>query len=95
MLLSGSALTGPLPSPSVSSEPDIPGGHRLGRPQRLLKAVLPRRASVDRALDRLRLRIDSFPNRIYQPMPWLGIRRATRGEGTGRAGRPCGPSSSA
>jgi SAM-dependent methyltransferase len=51
-------------------------GHRLAR------RFLPSRAFVDHALDRIRFRVDTFPFRVYQPLPWLGIEQATRGTGT-------------
>jgi SAM-dependent methyltransferase len=41
-----------------------------------------RRESVDGALDRLRLRLDLFPYRAYQPLPWLGLHSATRAHGS-------------
>lgn len=50
--------------------------HRYGR------RWLPSREAIDGVLDRVRLRIDTFPFRVYQPLPWLGIERATRGTGT-------------
>ena len=50
--------------------------HRYGR------RWLPSRAAVDGVLDRIRFRVDTFPFRVYQPLPWLGIERATRGTGT-------------
>lgn len=50
-----------------------------------------RRRHIDDPFDRLRFRIDTFPRRgplrrlawvDYQPLPWLGLSDAERGEGT-------------
>lgn len=42
----------------------------------------PRRAMLDTGLDRLRFRLDTFPQLDYQPLPWLGLDRARRSAGT-------------
>jgi hypothetical protein len=39
------------------------------------------RDQVDAALDRARFKLDSYPTMDYQPLPWLGARRARRGSG--------------
>src|SRR3954447_6857586 len=41
-----------------------------------------RRDSVDRAIDWMRFRLDTFPRLDYQPLPWLGLERAARSAGT-------------
>lgn len=53
----------------------------MNRVQRGLRRVV-RRDAVDGALDRLRLRLDLFPYRAYQPLPWLGLDSATRSDGS-------------
>jgi SAM-dependent methyltransferase len=42
---------------------------------------LGRRKWVDAGLDRLRFRLDTFPELDYQPLPWLGLSRARRSDG--------------
>ena len=37
---------------------------------------------MDDVLDRVRFRIDTFPHGVYQPVPYLPLRSATRGEGS-------------
>lgn len=37
-----------------------------------------RRERLDAALDRLRLRLDTFPDGLYQPVPTLGVRMSQR-----------------
>lgn len=58
--------------------------------ERLVKGVLRRRA-LDAALDRVRFRLDTFPqtgplarfsHSSYQPLPWLGLDDARRGDGS-------------
>lgn len=40
------------------------------------------RTFIANALDQLIFRVNTFPIPDYQPIPWLGIHRARRGEGT-------------
>lgn len=40
------------------------------------------RTFIANALDQLTFRVNTFPIPDYQPIPWLGIHRARRGEGT-------------
>jgi hypothetical protein len=37
---------------------------------------------VDSILDGLRLRLDNFPDGLYQPAPWLPLRTASRADGS-------------
>jgi hypothetical protein len=72
---------------SGRSRPDSPSGyreraaHRHKAPQSLLRAVL-RRHWIDDGLDRLRLWVDTFPDGVYQPVPTLPLRSATRARGS-------------
>jgi hypothetical protein len=56
------------------------GWRSTGR--RFLREFGPSRTDVDAVLDAIRLRLDTFPYRVYQPMPWLGLERAAREVGT-------------
>jgi hypothetical protein len=53
---------------------------------RLFAAVRPlgraARRWIDAALDQLRLRLDTFPRRLYQPVDSLPVRHVTRAEGS-------------
>ena len=40
------------------------------------------RGIAQRAIDELQFRFDVFPTLHYQPLPWLGLNTAKRGEGT-------------
>ncbi|MBI5564479.1 MAG: methyltransferase [Chloroflexi bacterium] len=40
------------------------------------------RTLVQRGIDELQFRFDAFPTLLYQPLPWLGLTTAKRGEGT-------------
>lgn len=40
------------------------------------------RRMAQRAIDELQFRFDVFPTLHYQPLPWLGLNTAKRGEGT-------------
>ena len=55
--------------------------HRWTPVTRVVRHVVTRDA-IDRVLDRVRFRIDSFPHGIYQPVSSLPVRGATRGVGT-------------
>lgn len=66
------------------------GDRRLQLPLRLAKSAL-RRRRIDRVLDWLRFRLDTFPRSgplrrlthpSYQPLPWLGLRGGSRAAGT-------------
>jgi hypothetical protein len=65
---------------------------RWSRARRLLRPVVNRATfeAVDELLDRLRFRIDTLPNGLYQPVPGLPIRaaRATGSESRWQAMRP-------
>ncbi|HVD26023.1 MAG TPA: hypothetical protein VNB86_08515 [Gaiellaceae bacterium] len=71
--------------------PDAPA-RRWSHAKRLLRPVVSRATfeAVDDLLDRLRFRIDTLPNGLYQPVPGLPIRaaRATGSESRWRAMRP-------
>jgi hypothetical protein len=54
--------------------------HRWSAPKKLLRRVVTREA-LDDVLDRVRLRIDTFPEGLYQPVPALPT-RASRGTGS-------------
>jgi hypothetical protein len=55
--------------------------HRAPTLRRVAKRIVTRQ-TVDDVLDRVRFRIDSFPQGIYQPVPSLPGRFATRGGGS-------------
>ena len=55
--------------------------HRWPAARRAVRRVVTRQA-VDDVLDAVRFRIDSFPHGLYQPVPSLPIRSATRGTGS-------------
>lgn len=44
-------------------------------------SLMPPRATVDRAIDRTRFALDTFPRLDYQPLPWLGKTQARRDAG--------------
>jgi SAM-dependent methyltransferase len=48
----------------------------------LLRRFGPSRPKIDAVLDEVRLKLDTFPYRLYQPMPWLGLRGAARDTAT-------------
>jgi SAM-dependent methyltransferase len=50
-------------------------------PRRFHKRLISRR-TIDRPLDWLRFRLDTFPSLDYQPLPWLGVADAGRAVGT-------------
>ncbi len=56
----------------------IRASSRLHDPIRRLISGRP----VDSILDGLRLRLDNFPDGLYQPAPWLPLRTATRAAGS-------------
>ena len=41
-----------------------------------------RRAKIDTFLDWIRFKLDTFPGLDYQPLPWIGINKASRSAGT-------------
>jgi hypothetical protein len=55
--------------------------HRWPAFRRLAKRVVTRQG-IDDVLDHVRFRIDTFPQGIYQPVPSLPVRSATRGGGS-------------
>jgi hypothetical protein len=55
--------------------------HRWPAFRRLAKRFVTRQG-VDDLLDRVRFRIDTFPHGVYQPVPSLPVRSATRGGGS-------------
>jgi hypothetical protein len=55
--------------------------HRWPALKRAAKRVVTRQG-VDDVLDRIRFRIDTFPHGVYQPVPYLPLRSATRGGGS-------------
>lgn len=55
--------------------------HRHEAARSIVRTIL-RRRWVDDALDRLRLGLDTFPDGVYQPVPTLPLRRATRARGS-------------
>ena len=65
------------------SEPAQPDAraHRWPAAKRVAKRVVTRQG-VDDVLDRVRFRIDTFPHGVYQPVPYLPLRSATRGGGS-------------
>jgi hypothetical protein len=62
------------------SQPDA-RAHRWPVAKRLAKRVVTREG-VDDVLDRVRFHIDTFPHGVYQPVPYLPLRSATRGVGS-------------
>lgn len=40
------------------------------------------RNTIQKVLDEIQFRFDIFPGAEYQPLPWVGIHKAKRGEGT-------------
>ncbi|HSD84865.1 MAG TPA: hypothetical protein VLG46_13440, partial [Anaerolineae bacterium] len=40
------------------------------------------RDKVQQTIDSLQFRFDTFPTLYYQPLPWLGLKKAKRGAGT-------------
>jgi hypothetical protein len=55
--------------------------HRWPAVKRMAKRVVTREG-IDDLLDRVRFRIDTFPQGVYQPVPSLPARSATRGGGS-------------
>ena len=41
-----------------------------------------RRAKIDKVLDWIRFKVDTFPTLDYQPLPWIGVNKAGRSTGT-------------
>lgn len=68
-------------APRPASRPADAQAHRAPTLRRAAKRIVTRQA-VDDVLDRLRFRIDTFPQGIYQPVSSLPIRSATRGGGS-------------
>jgi hypothetical protein len=57
-------------------------GRKLNGLERVLRRFGPSREQVDAVLDEVRLKLDTFPYRLYQPMPWLGLQGAARDRAT-------------
>jgi hypothetical protein len=68
------------PRSEAVPQPDA-RAHRWPAAKRLAKRVVTRQG-MDDVLDRVRFRIDTFPHGVYQPVPYLPRRFATRGGGS-------------
>lgn len=66
----------------AGSGPAAAYGRKLNGLERALRRFGPSRATIDAVFDELRLRVDTFPYRVYQPMPSLGLKSAARGTAT-------------
>jgi SAM-dependent methyltransferase len=53
-------------------------GRELSAFERAVRRFGPSRAKIDALFDGLRLKVDTFPYRVYQPMPSLGLKSAAR-----------------
>jgi hypothetical protein len=71
--------TQPLPR-SEAAQTDA-RAHRSPAVRRAMKRVVSRQA-IDDLFDAVRFRIDTFPQGVYQPVPSLPVRSATRGIGS-------------
>lgn len=57
-------------------------GRKLNGLERALRRFGPSRATIDAVLDEVRLKLDTFPYRVYQPVRLLGLRSAARDTAT-------------